>query len=639
MFADVVIPGSRLDALTYSFDEVKTGPLAPGDCVQVSLRGRKVKAVVLAVRDESQVERVLPVLKRVEPGAVSGELLGLLAWVSRYYVATLGETLALCLPAGILGYRPRGTGEKPDTRNTKDTGSSNTQDSDAHPEDARAEDQGPEFAVHDGSARPASGFRVTCLFQMESRFEAVACFAAECRRKGAVIVLCPEHKLDRWHQALQKRFGDDVCRFEGSQSQKHHRQAWLDIRAGKRGVVLGVRSAVFAPVPALAGIAVIDEHEEVFKEERRPCYHARDVAVGRARVAGCPVLLCSRTPSAETWLNVQAGRYGRVGTIAPRPERVGSFVVDRRKHRDAFLSPLFARELTAGLERGSALIYVNRLGLSRHVVCEECGYVLACRACRLPLALHADGTAACAFCGRKGQAPAACPECRASRFSYQAPGVELVAREVRRAVPAANVAVLTARTGMPASTGPGVAIVGTRTLLGWHWPESARMVGVVSFDYELVASDFRSRERAFQRMFEIERRAAMLDCRLVVQTWRPEEPVLRLALSQNPKAFLDREVEDRRSLGLPPFTRLALVETRGRGAQPEGEARRIAAVLARSKGLETLGPVRGPASGGQTSYRLLARTEREQRLDRLMGKARPLLIAKGAKVDVDPLSV
>ncbi len=634
MFCDVVVPGSRLDALTYEFDPERFG-LAPGDAVEVALRGRKARAVVLALRGRSPVSRVLPVQRVIEPGFISAELLGLLYWVSRYYVAPLGETLGLGLPPGIIGYRPRSGGEK----NTKGGRVQSGQEEESNTGSTRAEEPGYGLAVRDGIAQPASGFGVTCLCQSADRFEAVAGFVADRRRAGAVIVLLPEHKLERWSGQLRARFGSDVAGFHAGQSVKEHKQAWQAVRAGGPGIVVGVRSAVFAPVPTLAGVVVLDEHDEVFKEERRPCYNARDVAVSRARVTGCPVLLCSRTPSAETWLNVREGRYGLAGAAEPRPERPGVYVVDRRRHRGDVLTPMLVRELRAGLERGGALLYVNRLGLSRHVVCEECGHVLACDDCRLPLALHADGRAVCGLCGRTTQAPAECPECSSNRFSYQAPGVELVARHARDHVPDARVTALTTDSDGPVDFSAGSVVVGTRALLGREWPATVAMVGVVSFDYELVASEFRSRERAFQRMFEVERRAALLRARLVVQTWRPEESVLRRALEQDAAGFIEHEVNDRRELALPPHSRLGLVVCRGAGERPEADARRIAGLLGRVRGLELLGPVPGPAQAGRRTWRLLLKCARGQRLDRLVERVRPALLAKGTKLDVDPLAV
>lgn len=631
MFCDVVIPGSRLDELTYRFDRNRLGPLSPGDCVKVRLRGRPVKGVVLAGREKSPVSRLLPVEEVIERELVGPELLALAGWMSGYYRATLGEAFGAVLPRGICGYRPRAV-----------AGPGRDDAEEIHHKGTKSTKVEVPASLPDAIDQAVTWdrFGVFCSARDRGRLGLVAGFAARARERGAVLLLLPEAGLRQWAASLAGQFGSDLVEFHSGMSIARRKQAWRRIKAGEHGVVLGVRSAVLAPVGRPGGIVVVDGHDKVYKEERHPRYNARDLAVKRAQTAGCPVLLCDRTPAAETWLNLETGAYQWLEKPQPGRTRRAVFVVDMRRHRDEIFSPRLMRELEQAVSKGTAVLYVNRKGVSRHVVCRECGAVLECRECGVPLVLSADGMLSCGYCGQRRAAPEACPQCKGTSFLFRAPGVEMVAREVEEKIPAARVVRVTGDSTDEFPAGPGTVVVGTRALLFRSWPGSVRLAAAVCFDYDLVLPDFRSRERAFQTLFEMERRAGESGAKLVVQTRRPEDPAVCCAVEHDPAAFMEQELSLREELGFPPYRRLAVIEFHGTGtARVRRQAERVARSIDRVPGAESVGPVEVKRRGRGTVWRLLVKADRHRGLGRVLGRAHLETTGVEARVDVDPLEV
>lgn len=651
-YCNIAIPHTRLHELTYEFDPGLFAELAPGTCVQVRLRGKRAKGLVVEVLARSPVSRTLPVEKLIEPQLVAGQLLHLLRWVGAYYFGRMGEVLGLALPRGICGYGLRrgamGKGRGP-------SASQPVAVSDLHP-------SSPVFP---------SAFSVCVHTGSGPREEVVAGFVAERLDRGTVIVLMPEFETGVWAEALRSRFGIEPTLYHGEQKVSERKRVWRDLRSAERRLILGVRSAVFAPVPDLAGIVVLDEHDKVFKEERHPRFNARDVAVARARLADCPVLLCDPTPSAETWLNLHSGQYQRVQSPAAKLEGESSkyegesskskeesrksdfaispfplvisaplpdtVVVDMRKHRDEVLAPVLVNELREALAAGeSAALYINRRGLSRYVVCRDCGSPLACPDCGVSFVLFAGGNLSCRYCGRTGVAPATCPACDSPDFRFRAPGIEMAAQEVARIVPGARVVTVMTESAEQTAVEPGSFVVGTRALLGFCWPERVRVVAALSVDADLCLPDFRARERTFQVLSAFSRRAAGHGATLVLQTRRPDDVAVQCAATGDVARFLDQELKQREELGFPPYRRLALVELSARSeAKAEKRGEWLCRRLGQSRGVEALGPV--PARGRANAVQVLVKLDRNVRLDRLVTLTQLEADGVRAKVDIDPL--
>jgi primosomal protein N' (replication factor Y) len=637
-FCNVAVPHTRLDVLTYEFDPGRFPGLAPGACVQVRLRGKRVKGLVLEVLGRSPVAKTLTVEKLVEAQLVPEQLLHLLRWVGAYYFGRMGEVLGLALPRGVCGYGLRrraitpgpGRSEHPPAAVSDSPRSSFTFE--------------PSFAVHVHADWAAGN-------------DAVTGFIAQGLGRGTVILLMPESEIDVWSAKLRSLFPTEPVVYGGDQKVSERKRVWRELRSAERQLVLGVRSAVFAPVPDLAGIIVLAEHEKVFKEERHPRLNARDVAIARARLTGCPVLLCDPTPSAETWLNLRTGQYRMVQSPAAKSEvesprsdfAISTFplvvsaplpdtiVVDMRKHGDELLAPVLANALKEAHAAGeSAVLYINRRGLSRYVVCRDCGSALSCSDCAVSCVLFAGGELRCPYCGRSAAAPEACPACGSHDFRFRVPGIEMAAQEVSRLLPGVTVATVVTEPGRPAAVEPGTFMVGTRALLSLPWPERVGVVAALSVDADLCLPDFRSRERTFQVLSALSRSAGERGATLVLQTRRPDDAAVQCAVTGDVRRFLDQELKLREDLEFPPYRRLALVELTARsraGAAQRGEW--LCRRLSRVRGVEALGPV--PVRGKAGSVQVMVKVARDQRLDRFVTLSQLEADGVKARVDVDPL--
>ena len=625
-YCNVAIPHTRLHELTYEFEPDDFPELAPGACVQVRLRGKRAKGLVLEVVARSPVPKTLPVEKLVEPQLVAEELLRLLRWVGAYYFGRMGDVLGLALPRGICGYglrrEARGEGRGPSARQTCVV-------SDLHP----------------SSFLFPPSFSVLVHTTQGSRDDIIAGFVAVGLERGSVIVLAPEFEAGRRADALRSRLGIEPVLYHGDQKASERKSVWRELRSSERRLVLGVRSAVFAPVPDLAGIVVLDEHDKVFKEERHPRFNARDVAIARARLAGCPALLCDPTPSAETWLNLRSGQYQpadssfivhRSSFIVPEglPD---TLVVDMRKHRDELLAPVLVNELKEAQAAGeSSVLYINRRGLSRYVACRDCGSPLSCPDCAVSLVLFSGGELCCRYCGKTSAAPVTCPACGSPDFRLKAPGIEMAAREVSRLLPDAKVVTVLTESVPRSSPEPGSVIVGTRALFGVPWPERVRVVAALSVDDDLCLPDFRARERTFQVLSVLSRRAGAQGATLVLQTRRPDDPAVQCAATGDLTRFLDQELKLREELEFPPYRRLVLIEL---SAGSESKASRhgewLCRKLGRVQGVEAMGPV--PVRGKASTVQVLVKVARNLRLDRLVTLKQLETEGVRARVDVDPL--
>jgi len=647
-FCNIAIPHTRLRELTYEFEPERFPELAPGACVQVRLRGKRVKGLVLEVLARSPVPKTLPVEKLIEPRLVAEQLLHLLRWVGAYYFGRMGEVLGLALPRGICGYG---------LRRTKPTTAVQTHPMSFVPRPAVSDLRPSSFTF-------PSSFSVHVQTDPVSRENVVADFIAGTLERGTVIVLMPESETGAWTGALRSRFGIEPTLYHGDQKVSERKRVWRELRSAERRLILGVRSAVFAPVSDLAGMVVLDEHDKVFKEERHPRFSARDVAIARARLADCPVLLCDPTPSAETWLNLRTGQYQMVQSPSPKSQvespkfdfAISTFhlvisaalpdtiVVDMRKHRDDVLAPVLVNELKEARAAGeSAVLYMNRRGLSRYVVCRDCGSPLSCPSCAVSFVLFSSGNLCCRYCGRSGVAPETCPACGSHDFRFRAPGIEMAAQEVLRLLPDATVVTITTESvHRPSSTAhrsfsdPATVVIGTRALLGIRWPERVRVVAVLSVDADLCLPDFRARERTFQVLSAFSRRSAEHGATLVLQTRRPDDVAVQCASTGEVARFLDQELKLREELGFPPYRRLALVELSARSeSKSEKRGEWLRRRLGQVRGVEALGPV--PARGRANVAQVLIKLDRNVRLDRLVTLTQLEADGVKAKVDIDPL--
>jgi primosomal protein N' (replication factor Y) (superfamily II helicase) len=485
------------------------------------------------------------------------------------------------------------------------------------------------------------------------------------------LILVPEIALTPAIAALVRdTFGDRVAIQHSALSDGERHDQWQRIRRGEIDVVVGTRSAVFAPLPDVGLIVVDEERDTSYKQEESPRYHGRDVAIVRAQRADALVVLGSATPSMESYYNAMSGRYERVvleKRILDRPLASVSVVDMREEYAEGGPDIVLSRALTAALstrlERTEqALVLLNRRGFATTVFCRQCAGTLECPNCSVSLVVHGDGRsrrARCHYCNYSAPVPAACPLCAGPYLEQSGFGTERVEAEVKRAFPSARVARLDrdsirrkgALTALLSrfQRGDIDVLVGTQMIAKGHDFPRVTLVGVVSADVGLGLADFRASERTFQLLTQVAGRAGRGDQpgEAVIQTLYPQHYSIQLACSQDYRAFYERELQFRRAMRYPPH--VSLVNTIVRANTFSRAMDDAADVVARLRsaadrhGFRVLGPAPAPLGKLRGEYRaqlLVKGTHRRQMREALVAAiaARPDL-ARRTVVDVDPVSV
>jgi primosomal protein N' (replication factor Y) (superfamily II helicase) len=481
---------------------------------------------------------------------------------------------------------------------------------------------------------------VTGSGKTEVYLQAIA--RARAAGRGA-LVLVPEIALTpQLAGRFRARFGDDVALLHSGLSDPERHAEWLRLRRGDARICVGVRSAIFAPVLDLAIIVVDEEHDPSFKQEDGPAYHARDLAVVRAKREEAVLVLGSATPSLETLESARRGRYRRLelpSRVDDRPMPAVALVDLGRLRRGGVtgLPGLLAPQLTEAIEETlaasqQAILFLNRRGYETLVVCEVCGAEAQCTECSVAMTHHARrGILLCHYCGRTERVDARCA-CGGVRTGVGV-GTEQVEEAVRGLFPAARVARLDRDAVTSADDTAAVlarfarreldVLVGTQMVTKGHDFPGVTLVGVVLADTALALPDFRAAERTFQLLTQVAGRAGRgaEPGRVLVQTFNPRTPAIAHAVAHDYAAFAEGELERRRTLGYPPFTRMmaARVEGSEAGARRTAEALAHAARPALAGEVAMLGPA--PAAierlRGRYRWHLLFRAETPKALFRV----------------------
>jgi primosomal protein N' (replication factor Y) len=435
---------------------------------------------------------------------------------------------------------------------------------------------------------------------------------------GSAIVLVPEISLTpQTVRRFQARFGDAVAVLHSHLSPGERYDEWQRIRQGEASVVVGARSAIFAPVTGLRIIVLDEEHEGSYKQENSPRYHAREVALERARREGATVILGSATPSLESYVAAQRGIY----TLLSMPDRVGERplppveVVDMRAelkqgHRGTFSRSL-VRAMKEVLTHGEqAILLLNRRGYSSFVFCRECGYTCRCERCSVALTQHNNPPhLRCHYCDARAPVPDTCPQCRGPYIRHFGAGTQQIEEACRQQFPDARVVRIdrdtTRRKGSHAALldafgrGEFDVLVGTQMVAkGLDFPR-VTLVGVMAADAALNLPDFRAGERTFQLLTQVAGRAGrhQLPGRVVVQAYEPDSPAIQAASSHDYGAFIASEIPDREMLAWPPFGELAVVLLSGPDLlQVCQVGRKLATKLNEISPCEIFGPHEAPVA-------------------------------------------
>jgi len=472
---------------------------------------------------------------------------------------------------------------------------------------------------------------VTGSGKTEVYFEAIA----QCLRASRqALVLLPEIALtEPFLKRFQARFGCAPVAWHSDLRSSQRRRAWRAIASGEAKVVVGARSALFLPYANLGLIVVDEAHEPSFKQEEGVQYHARDVAVMRAKFEDIPVVLSSATPAIETRHMVELGRYRELRLSArfagaSLPEIRAIDLTQDPPERGRWLAPSLVAELEANIDAGEqSLLFLNRRGFAPLTLCRHCGHRFQCPNCTAWMVEHRlMRRLACHHCGHVMPPPKACPECgEEDSLVACGPGVERIADEVAALFPEARTAIVTSDTiWSPAKAAQFVAameageidiVVGTQLVTkGYHFP-NLTLVGVVDADLGLAGGDLRAAERSFQQIQQVAGRAGRGDKpgRVLVQTHDPEAAVIATLVSGDVASFYNAETEARRGAAMPPFGRLAaIVVSAEDAAEAEAVGRRIGNAAPRVEGMAVFGPAPAPLAmlRGRHRQRLLVHAAR-----------------------------
>ena len=404
----------------------------------------------------------------------------------------------------------------------------------------------------------------------------------------SVLVLVPEISLTpqtvRRFRARFAHMQGEVAVLHSNLSQGERFDEWHRIRHGKARIVIGARSAVFAPLPDLGLIIVDEEHEGSYKQDQVPRYHGRDVAVLRGHLEGATVVLGTATPSLESWQNALDGKY-RLLRLTHRADGQSLpliRVIDMRleskkqKSRDSFLSDRLRTAIEDRLGRNEqAILFLNRRGFARSLQCPSCGHVCQCPHCALALTYHrTDDRLICHICGHQAIVPRKCPECRDPAIVLQGFGTQKVEDVFHKVFPTARIARIDAdalrrknalRDLLNAFRARKIdLLIGTQMIAkGLHFP-NVTLVGILNADIGLHVPDFRAGERVFQLLTQVAGRAGRgsLEGEVIVQTFTPHSPSIQFARHHDFEGFAAQELEMRRQFHYPPFTRCALLTVR-----------------------------------------------------------------------------
>ncbi len=685
-----------------------------GDVVLVPLNRREEIGVVWEAPADARVpdRKLKPIAAIIETPPMRPALRQFIDWVAAYTLAPPGDVMAMALRVVVPGLGPAMTGWRrtdrvPDARTTEarqkvlDALAAKEPRSTAELAQAAAVGAGvvrgmaaagllapavlpvaPPFAIpdpeHPGEAlspdqiaaaaalrQAVAGqkFSVTLLDgvtgsgKTEVYLEAVA----ECLRQGRQsLVLLPEIALSsQWLERFERRFGVAPAVWHSDLTSRIRRTTWRAVADGAAPVVVGARSALFLPFPDLGLVVVDEEHETAFKQEEGVVYHARDMAVVRARFCAAPAVLVSATPSLETLANVEAGRYHHL-TL---PTRHGGAAlpavtaIDMRlalPDRGRFLAPPLIQAVRDTMARGEqAMLFLNRRGYAPLTLCRHCGHRMQCPNCTAWLVEHRVRRALqCHHCGHAVPIPEACPACGAANSLVPVgPGVERITEEATALFPEARRLVMASDTiaGPQAAADAARAIaarevdliIGTQIVAkGWHFPHLT-LVGVVDADLGLAGGDLRAAERTVQLLHQVAGRAGRAEApgRVLLQTFSPEHPVMQALVEGDLAAFMAREAAQRRPGHWPPYGRLAaLIVSADSAAAVDALARDLGRAAPVRAGIEVLGPAPAPLAilRGRHRRRLLLKTRRDVAVQPILRDwLATVRVSRGARVDVD----
>lgn len=720
----IAIPSPLRRTFDYLFPEnFKLGDLTPGMRLKVPFGRSTMIGVLLEVTHDSRVDasRLKPVLAVLdEQPLLPPDLLALMTWASAYYHYPIGEAILGALPARLrqghasrinrprvwrltaqgMAIHPSGLTRAPrqeqlltllhryphglQTETLKENGQRDVMRDLAKKGWVEASEQAATHLYNPISETPpdmnaaqraavasisiAQGFQTFLLDGVtgSGKTEVYLRIIEQVLARGMqALVLVPEIGLTpQLVERFRRRLSTPIAVLHSALGDRERLQSWLRAREGSVGVVIGTRSAVFTPL-LKPGIFIIDEeHDLSLKQQDGFRYHARDVAILRARQAGIPIVLGSATPSLESLHNCQQGNYLRLVL----PERAGAAqtppidVVDlRQQAMEGNLSQALLKIIDHHLPRGEqVLLFLNRRGYAPTFLCHACAWAAVCARCDAHLVMHrgARSVLRCHHCAAEQHPPERCPNCAGVDLRTQGYGTERVEQTLARRYPAVTITRIdrdsTRRKGAleamldSAQTGSSQILIGTQMLAKGHHLPDVTLVGILDADQGLFGADFRASERMAQIIVQVAGRAgrSLKPGRVVIQTHYPDHPLLRTLIDEGYPGFAVAALRERSRTQLPPYTYLALLRAEAIDATlPESFLRQAQQQLQDAKNIQIWGPVPAPMERRAGRYRAQLWIQAQQRAD--LHKALRLWMPRlealklGRKVrwslDIDPM--
>jgi primosomal protein N' (replication factor Y) len=613
-FFDLVFDIPSDQAFTYSIDEKNEA--APGKRAMVPFGRRDCLGYIIAER-ESPPERVRAEAVKKIRRVVDGEPVfnqsdvDIALWMAGFYLCGTGQALAAMVPSGKRMVYPTLPGNDEDTQMTL-----SISDEQAAALDAITSDVSITKDNLTQGSLPHSGPSMFYIYGITGSgktevFLRAAQFMLNAGK--SVIYLVPEISLT--HQTAQmigSRFGSQAATLHSGMSPSARFAEWMRIRRGEAPIVVGPRSAVFAPVQNLGLIIIDEEHDGSYKSGNTPRYHARQIALRRCSTEGARLVMGSATPSAEAWKLMAEGGIKRLD-LSRRLSGGGMPEIKPVNLASArgCLTQELKDEIRVTAEMGrQSILFMNRRGFAHFYHCPSCGWEQTCRRCSVSLTWHKDrGRCICHYCGYSEAPPSVCPKCGSLEAGYRGFGTEMIEEEVRLAFPNLKIRRVDADTAAKKGgleetlslfkTGMIDILLGTQMVAkGLNFP-GVRLVGVVFADTGLHLPDFRAAERTFSLIVQVAGRAGRYfpDGRVIVQTLRMEDQVIKRSCALDVEGFYKAELNQRKALNFPPYSRIIRFTIRAKDEKRANDAIRRLASLAKPLipvGADMLGPAECP---------------------------------------------
>jgi primosomal protein N' (replication factor Y) len=623
-------------AFTYEVDE----GVGKGAIVAIPFGRRRARGIVVGV-DDAPTEGIDAVPIDGVLGQVPPALVDLALWLADYYGSTPARALALVAP------------EQPKRRKIQaPPAERQSLPGEAEPLEL-SDEQTAAVARIVGAIYDDGGTFLLWGATGSGKTEVYlqACAAVLERGLGA-IVLVPEIALaPQTVGRVRARFGDRVAILHSALTDAERRDERARIVSGEARIVVGARSAIFAPVAGLGLIVVDEEHDASYKQESDPRYDARTLAAKRASLEGAVAVFGSATPRPESWAALERLELG--GRVTGRLPRVQ--VVDLRREAGYPLSaPLLADLRTIADGGGKAILLLNRRGVAPALHCRACGATIRCPNCDVALVLHRDGTMRCHHCAHAEPLPETCPTCGSAELARLGAGTQKLERELAREFPELDIIrldadttakpeALTAALQRFAATDRSI-LVGTQMVAKGHHFAGVELAAVIDVDSALGLPDFRAEERTFALITQLAGRSGRdAPGRVIVQTYQPDARPITFAARHDVSRFLDEELVRRRDLGYPPYSHLVSIVVSG--PEPAPALRALEELRGGIRDAELLGPAPLLRLRGRYRAQLVAKTDRPRAVAvqaaHLLAAAAPAMRRAGltAVVDVDPQSM